>query len=143
MTTTTTTGQVTCIIPCGATKLDRPAPARDLYTGPMFRHTLAAAQAETDAIGGRVLVLSARHGLIDLDTVLEPYDQKMGQPGSVTPDTIAAQATALGIDWGAEVYTFLPAAYYRPVDEALKTLAVYAQDVYEATARIADQRHVT
>lgn len=142
MTATATTGQVTCIIPCGAGKLDSPAPARDLYTGQMFRHTLAAAQAEADTIGGRVLILSAKHGLIDLDTVVSPYEQKMGQAGSVTPGTIAAQALALGIDWGAQVYTFLPAAYYEPLDQALKTLDVYAQDVYEATCGIGDQRHV-
>lgn len=136
-TSTQATAPVTMVIPCGGAKLDRPAAARDLYTGQMFRHTLAAAQAEADAIGGRVLILSAEHGLITLDTVIAPYDRKMGQAGSVTPDTIAAQALALGIDWGASVYALLPAAYYRPLDEALR-----AQDVYEATAGIGDQRHV-
>ena len=46
------------VIPCGAEKQDKAAPARDLYTGSMFKHTLAAALAQ----GDRVLVMSAKHG---------------------------------------------------------------------------------
>lgn len=136
-------GKITIIIPCGAAKLDRPAPARDLYTGQMFRHTLHAAQTEADAIGGRVLILSAQHGLIDPDTVIAPYNTRMGQPGSVTPGTIARQAEDdLGIQWGDDVYAFLPAAYYDRLSVALQSIDVYPQDVYEATAGIGEQRHV-
>lgn len=135
-------GGITYVIPCGGAKLDQPAPARDLYTGAMFQHTLTAAQAEATVTGGRILILSAKHGLVTLDTVLAPYDQKMGQPGSVTPVEVAAQALAFGIDWGAEVYAFLPAAYYGVLDEGLKLLDVYVQDVYEATCGIGEQRKV-
>jgi hypothetical protein len=140
--TEATTTQVTMVIPCGAGKLDHAAPARDLYTGQMFRHTLAAAQAEADAISGRVLILSARYGLVELDAILEPYNTKMGDADSVATETLTAQALALGIDWGAEVYGMLPGAYYRKLDAALRPLDVYLQDVYEATAGIGEQRGV-
>lgn len=145
--TTTQYQGITYVIPCGGAKLDTPAAARDLYTGAMFRHTITAAQTEAarntqQGTPARVLILSALHGLVELDTILAPYDQRMDQPGSIDAATLAAQALTLGIDWGSDVYTLLPGAYYRRLDEALRTLDVYPQDVYEATGGIGDQRGV-
>lgn len=144
----TTFPGITYIIPCGAGKLDRAAPARHLYTGSMFRHALTnvqrlAAQDVADGCGPvRVLILSARHGLVELDTVLQPYEQRMDRPGSASAQTLADQAAGLGIDWGAQVYAFLPRPYLARLDEALRTLDVYVQDVYEACGGIGDQRRV-
>lgn len=128
------------IIPCGAAKAPVECPARDLYVGGMFRNALDAASSDAFDTGATVLILSALHGLITLDTVIAPYDVKMGDAGSVTADTVAAQATALGIQWLDEVYAFLPGAYLRVADTALRSLDVYAQDVYEADAGIGYQR---
>jgi hypothetical protein len=139
---------ITYVIPCSGAKIDRPAPARDLYTCSMFRHTLGNAEqcAVLDEAAGlgpaRVLILSARYGLVDPGQVLEPYDVRMGQPGSVSAATLAAQALALGIDWGAQVYALLPRPYLARLDEALRTLDVYVQDVYEATRGIGEQKRV-
>lgn len=139
---------ITYVIPCGGAKLDDASPARDLYIGSMFRHTLAnverlAGMDEAEGRGpARVLILSARHGLVQLDDVLEPYDQRMDAAGSVPADTLAGQALALGIDWGAEVYALLPRPYLSRLDAALRTLDVYVQDVYEATGGIGEQRRV-
>lgn len=66
------------VIPCSAKKLDHAAPARELYTGPLFRSALLAAEALVRA--GRadhVMVLSAEHGLLELDQLVEPYDRKL------------------------------------------------------------------
>lgn len=63
---TTTIG----IVGCSKTKLDRAAPARDLYTSPLF----VAAAAYCEATYDRWLILSAKYGLVDPDRVLEPYD---------------------------------------------------------------------
>lgn len=139
---------ITYVIPCGAGKIDVPAPARDLYTGSMFRHTLENALRAVDldaAAGlgdGRVLILSAKYGLVDLDTVLEPYDLRMGDKGSVTAETLTAQALALGIDWGADVYALLPRPYLARLDEALRELDVYVQDVYEVSGGILGQKRI-
>lgn len=61
------------IVGCGARKLPHPAPAADLYTGPLFR----AARAYADAQGAPWWVVSARHGLVRPDRVLAPYDQRL------------------------------------------------------------------
>lgn len=132
------------IIPCGADKLDHAAPARDLYCGSMFRSSLAAVQAEAADTEATILILSALHGLITLDTVLEPYNVKMGDAGSVTAQTVAAQAAALGMDWESrpDVYAFLPNRYFAVLDEALRSDDVYASQVYEACGGIGEQRGV-
>lgn len=58
------------LIGCGATKLDHAAPAKDLYVGNLFR----ARRAYAEATGAPWAILSARHGLVLPDTVIEPYD---------------------------------------------------------------------
>lgn len=58
------------VIGCGKAKLDRPAPARELYTGSLFR----AARRYAEESGDRWMIVSAKHGLIDPDRVIEPYD---------------------------------------------------------------------
>ncbi|MEU3452291.1 DUF6884 domain-containing protein [Micromonospora sp. NPDC006766] len=139
---------ITYVIPCGGAKLTRRAPARDLYLGSLFRHTLdnaeRCARLDTETLDqpARVLILSAKYGLVELDEVLEPYDLRMDAPGSITADALAAQAGALGIDWGAEVYALLPRPYLARLDEALRSLDVWVQDVYEACGGNGDQRHV-
>lgn len=139
---------ITYVIPCGGAKLDHAAPARDLYVGQMFRHTLGnverlvALDVEEGRGPARVLILSARYGLIEPDQLVEPYDQRMDRAGSVTADVVAAQALALGIDWGSAVYAVLPRPYLARLDAALRTLDVYVQDVYEACTGIGEQRRV-
>ncbi|MBM7117611.1 DUF6884 domain-containing protein [Archangium primigenium] len=59
------------LVGCGKAKASQATKARQLYTGPLFRASLAAAEAE---FGGDVWILSAKHGLVDLDEVLEPYE---------------------------------------------------------------------
>lgn len=58
------------LIGCSATKLDRAAPARDLYTGRVFTASVAYAESR----GLPWFVLSALHGVIPPDQVIEPYD---------------------------------------------------------------------
>jgi hypothetical protein len=103
----------------------------------MFTNTLAAAHDIDDDV--RVLILSALHGLVELDTIIEPYDVRMGDTGSVTAATVAAQAEALGLA-DADVYALLPSAYFTILDEALRTLDVFAANVYEADLGIGFQR---
>lgn len=103
------------VIACGAAKLDRPAPASELYTSGHFTLMLRAARRLADTQGGRVLVLSARYGLVELDTVLDPYDVKMGGAGCVTPEILAGQLVALG---PSSITTLLPHAYAAALDHA-------------------------
>ncbi|MFF8994047.1 DUF6884 domain-containing protein [Streptomyces sp. NPDC014983] len=98
------------VIPCGAAKLDRPAPAGELYTGSFHKACRKAADALARP-GDTVLVLSALHGLVPLDRVLAPYELRMGQPGSVTGDQLRAQARALRVDRATEVVILAGSAY--------------------------------
>lgn len=136
--------QIIYVIPCGGAKLDHAAPVRDLYTGQNFRHALRTAEAAAAEDNGRVLVMSALHGLVELDTVLEPYDvtltARTRHDVGISPCDLVVQAYELGLRWRDEVYTFLPAAYLARLDAALKLLDIYAQDVYEADAGIGYQR---
>lgn len=145
---------VTYVVPCGGRKADRPAPARDLYTGSMFRHTLSnverlVAADEAEGLGpARVLIMSAKHGLVYPDWVLEPYEQRIDQPGAISAEKLALQAWLLGIGWdeererGSEVYALLPRPYLARLDEALRRLGVYVQDVYEGACGIGEQKRV-
>lgn len=63
------------VVGCGRAKLDRPAPARELYTGNLFR----AARQYAEASGAEWKILSALHGLIDPAVVIGPYDYRIGQ----------------------------------------------------------------
>lgn len=61
------------LVGCGKSKLDRPAKARDLYTGNLFRAARTYAERCTD----EWLILSASHGVVEPDTILEPYERTL------------------------------------------------------------------
>jgi hypothetical protein len=98
---------VIAVIGCGKAKLDRAAPARELYVGQYFRACLLA--AETVA-SGRVFILSAKYGLIKPAQVIEPYDLTVGQPGAVGAEVVYLQAAILGVE--SEPVTALCGARY-------------------------------
>ncbi|MGK5677619.1 DUF7221 family queuine tRNA-ribosyltransferase-like protein [Actinoplanes sp. URMC 104] len=138
---------VTFVIPCGGQKLDRPAPARELYRGQMFRQTLdsaiaAAADYEQEGVPARVLILSGLHGLVELDTVLAPYEQRIDKPGAVAVATLTGQALELGITYGSTVIALLPQAYFAKLNAALRELDVLPYEAYEGTAGNGEQRRV-
>lgn len=58
------------LVGCGAAKRSCRSAARDLYTGGLFEATLAYALTLTP----HAFIVSARHGLLDLDTEIAPYD---------------------------------------------------------------------
>lgn len=129
------------VIPCSQHKLDTAAPCRDLYIGPAFRNCLAAARASAEA-GDLILILSAKHGFLRLDDVVEPYDLKMGQVGSITATKLAEQFMTIGCD-SDEVWCFLPRAYFERLDESLRLVDLYPHNCYEAADRgIGEQRRV-
>jgi hypothetical protein len=65
------------LVGCVKSKLDRPAQARNLYTSPLFR----GRRSEVERTCDRWFVLSAKHGLVAPNTVLEPYDQTLKSAG--------------------------------------------------------------
>lgn len=59
-----------CLIACCGPKVAKAAPVRHLYTSALFRKSVAFAERNE----WRWAVLSAKHGLVQSDDVLEPYD---------------------------------------------------------------------
>lgn len=94
------------LIACSAGKLACSAPAWQLYTGDLFRKAKALAEAR----GARWFVLSAKHGLVAPDTVLQPYD-----------DTLAHATRERLAEWNAMVLAQLVEA--RLLDQPLEVLA--------------------
>lgn len=61
------------LVGCGKSKASEPRPACELYTGSLFRAAYAHAVATSD----RVFIVSAKHGLLRPDEVVEPYEHKL------------------------------------------------------------------
>ncbi|WP_433517366.1 DUF6884 domain-containing protein [Nonomuraea sp. CA-143628] len=81
------------VIPCGARKLDHRAQAADMYIGSYHRACRRAAEAlQPD----RLVILSARYGLLDLDDEIEPYDTPHSA-GTLTAQLLLDQAATRGI----------------------------------------------
>jgi hypothetical protein len=98
------------VIPCSARKMDHPAEAGELYVGSL--HTMARRTADAlTAAGGTVLILSALYGLLPLTQVIQPYDHRWSDPGSITTDELRAQAAQLGLAGAEDVILLTPGEY--------------------------------
>lgn len=97
------------IVGCGATKQAHAAPAGEMYLGSYHRACRKVAAALTSP--DRVLILSALHGLLALDDVIDPYDLRMGQPGAVGAETVHDQAEARGLLDAESVVVLAGTAY--------------------------------
>lgn len=128
------------VIPCGGKKADVTCAAVDLYVGSFFQQVLDSARSLVD--DDHILILSARHGLITLDTALAPYDLKMGQAGSVSVETIVEQAIDLGIGEDDTVMTMLPKQYETRLNEAMWSVGPIPFDVFEANAGMGEMKQI-
>lgn len=90
------------LIACCSKKLDRSAPARELYQSPLFRKSLAAAELmQRYGWIDYIRILSAKHGLVTLDQRLAPYDE--------TLNTMPAEERE---SWALRVLRALEQIYY-------------------------------
>ena len=100
-----------CLVACGSSKLGQPAPARELYVSPLFKKSRWLAERFYD----KWYVLSAKHGLLAPDKVVEPYDMTLNNMPAAERRNWAerargqlAQATSC-----ADEITFLGGLRYR------------------------------
>jgi len=61
------------LVSCVGEKASIPMPAKDLYRSTWFRK----ARRYAESIGDDWFILSAKHGLLDKDKIIEPYNQTM------------------------------------------------------------------
>lgn len=64
---------IVALVACAKTKASHPTKAKDLYVSQLFRKS----RAYVERCGWRWYILSAQHGLVDPETVLEPYDRSL------------------------------------------------------------------
>ena len=93
----------------------------------------------------KVMILSAEHGLLELDDKTAPYDTKMGQPGSISATEVRWQLAHLD---PAAIVSMLPSAYATVLKAAVDsgndrgTFDIDLMDAYEAAPGIGYQRGV-
>jgi hypothetical protein len=135
----TRTMSTTAIIPCCGPKLDGTHIARDLYTSANFKLALAAAERT----GDRVLILSAKHGLLELDEKVANYDVTFGKPGAIDPCSLAAQLELMDLaGTDSRITTFLPKRYQAALEAALLITGGTSKALYAGTRGIGDQRGI-
>lgn len=101
------------LIACAATKAPHAAPARELYRSQLF-----TAARDWISKPGRVEewgILSARHGLVLPDDVLEPYDQCLAEMTAEHRAIWAtATQTAIVARWGRDaIYLCVLGEHYK------------------------------
>jgi len=113
------------LVSCGAQKLSHPAQARHLYTSTMFQMSRAWAERHCS----QVYVLSAFHGLVELDTLLKPYDRRLGgKKETAAWASRTARAIADRHDRDIEISILAGADYARPLTAALRCLDGHHHD---------------
>jgi len=96
------TGRRLVLIGCVAQKRDHAAPAKDLYISTLWQKRRGYAESTGRPWG----ILSAEHGYLDPDTIIEPYDRYMGsqrrdyrvQWSKTTADQVIRRCRELGLD---------------------------------------------
>lgn len=123
------------VIPCGVAKARHRSPAGLLYTSGVHRLAQRAARALTGP--DSIRILSAKHGLLPLDQLVDPYDLRLGEPESVTPDELREQAGKQGLLGRPDVVVLAGRDYTRLVLEVFP----HAVAPLAGTGGIGDQRH--
>lgn len=78
------------IISCGKAKQNKPCCAKDMYIGAY--HRLLQQYALSICCENDIYILSAKYGILSLSDIIEPYELRMGQNGSIDEDAIRMQA---------------------------------------------------
>lgn len=81
------------MVACCGQKLDRAAPAEDLYTSDLFRKSRAWAER----FGVYWFILSAKHGVVAPGQVIKPYDETLND---MDPHELAMWGKRVSYQWG-------------------------------------------
>ena len=72
--------QIVIITGCSVKKLDRRAPARELYQGVVFKKVKALAELQ----GLDFMILSAKYGLLQGSELIDPYDMVIKNKSNIS-----------------------------------------------------------
>lgn len=107
---------------CGAAKLKTPAKAIDMYRGPS-----AAIVRKYSLPSDAVYILSAEHGLIHGDTVIEPYDKVITaeRARELGPDVRRVYCDIVDSNKFDSVFWFINGLYYSMLSQIRYSFAPY------------------
>ena len=100
----------------------RHAPGWTALYGPY--QTICQHSARRLAPPERILILSAKHGLLPLDQVIKPYDLAFGQQGTICVEAVRGQAERRGLLEAEPVIAF-GGTRYRTVIRAIWPHAIF------------------
>ena len=95
------------LIACVAKKRDKPSMAKDLYISPLFKNSLAYAYSLKP---DKIFIISALHHLLELDTVIEPYNVTLSNiPKSKRKEGLVVLSAKEKREWGKRIIDQLSA----------------------------------
>lgn len=113
------------LVGCGKQKLDHAAPARELYTGSLFR----AARRYVESRAEPWLIVSAKYGIVRPYDVLEPYEQSLTRrERDVWAAKVAAEVVARWPRLSREVVLFMGMEYATPLHAELSWRGVSVRE---------------
>jgi len=98
---------IIALLSCGKTKAKTAVPAKHMYLGTLFSLQYQYALQHADMI----YILSAKYGLLDPETIIEPYDETLLKKSK--KDRLAWAERVLEVMPQADEYIFLAGAKYR------------------------------
>lgn len=103
------------LVACVATKLDKPAPAEELYVSDLFKKNLAYAKKLTG--DSDIYILSAKHHLLPLKKKIAPYDKTLkdfdADAKKAWSDKVLSQLKSKGYNLDKDNFIFLAGNEYR------------------------------
>ena len=121
------------VIGCSDAKADEATTVDDLYRSSFFALALKAARALVP--DEQIRVLSARHGLVALDEIIDPYDTRWGDDDAIDTDDLAAQLGWLAATHSV-VVSMTAKAYTGRIGASIDVV-----DVFDGNRGIGDHRH--
>lgn len=130
----TTEASTVVLISCSKSKLATKAPARDLYTGTLFRRAVCWAEGTRH----KWYVVSALHGLVQPDRELDPYDFTLKQLRTRERErwahlVVAAELTKY-VSRGSHAILLMPKLYRRYIETELIKASITFENPVEHLA---------
>jgi len=129
-----TTPSRVVLISCSKSKLTKKAPARDLYTGTLFKRAVSWAERK----GYRWYVVSALHGLVQPNRELDPYDFTLKQLRTRERESWAHMVVAAGltkyVSRGSHAILIIPQLYRRYIEAELVKASITFENPVEHLA---------
>ena len=122
------------LISCGAKKEKTPQKAEDLYIGGYFKKALLYAKYLSNKNDAEIFILSAKHGVLELNEIIKPYDLTLNGKNEkykkawsykvIKQLQCKIQKTDKIIFLAGENYIKYLKTYYKNYEEPLKGLSI-------------------